>query len=187
MSVHVDVSNIPVNIVNSQIKKVVGQLTLEGVKCFSWRIFDNIKCEDLHLVEMFVPAELPEGINVSGDILLLQITGNVIGLIDRITCKCLRIDYMKLNSDTTSSLTKILRSRVREIKFSFNGTLEDFSILESYDGKGHCEKIMFLRKSDDNEWRKIFNINLAPWAASKNWTVAKLAVGYEFKRSVIST
>ena len=46
---------------------------------------------------------------------------------------------------------------------------------------------MFLRKSDDNEWRKIFNKNLAPWAASKNWTVAKLAVGYEFKRSVIST
>jgi len=32
-----------------------------------------------------------------------------------------------------------------------------------------------------------FNKNLAPWAASKNWTVAKLAVGYEFKRSVIST
>ena len=184
MSVHVDVSNIPVNIVNSQIKKVVGQLTLEGVKCFSWRIFDNIKCEDLHLVEMFVPAELPEGINVSGHIFLDGITGNVLGLIDRITCNCLTINFMKLNCDETLSLTNILRCGVRELKF--NGTLDDFSLLESYDGKGHCEKIVFLR-SGDNEWRNIFNKNLVPWAASRDWTVAKVKFEYEFKRSEIST
>ena len=136
---------------------------------------------------MNVPAELPEDIKVSGDILLSEITGNVIGLIDRITCNCLGIDDKKLNSDATFSLTNILRSRVRELKFSFDGTLEDFSLLDNYDGKGRCEKIVFSRWSEDNEWRNIFNKNLVPWAASRDWTVAKVKFEYEFKRSEIST
>ena len=135
---------------------------------------------------MIIPSELTQSINVSGEICLMGVSGNVIGLIDGITCNCLEIDEMKLNSDATLSLTKILRSRVRELKFSFNGTLEDFSLLDNYDGKGHCEKIVFLR-SGDNEWRNIFNKNLVPWAASRDWTVAKVEFGYEFKRSETST
>jgi len=187
---HVDMSNTPVNIVNSLMKIVEGHLELRRVTGFSGKIFDDIKCKDLHLFDMNVPAELPEGINVSGHIFLERITGNVIGLIDRITCNCLRIRYMKLYSDATLSLTNILRSRVRELKFSFDGTLEDFSLLDYYDGKGHCEKIEFDVRWCDNEWRNIINKNLFPWAASRGWTVAwtdGYPRYYAFTRSEIST
>ena len=105
----------------------------------------------MDLFKINVPAELPEVINVSGDILISEITGNVIGLINRITCNCLTIDYMKLNSDSTSSLTKILQSRVREMTLGCDGTLEDFFLLESYDGT-HCKKIVLkLRHIGENK------------------------------------
>merc|ERR1719300_1128015 len=186
---HVDMSNTPVNIVNSLMKIVEGHLELRRVTGFSGKIFDDIKCKDLHLFDMNVLAELPEGINVSGHIFLERITGNVIGLIDRITCNCLRIRYMKLYSDATLSLTNILRSRVRELKFSFDGTLENFSLLD-YDGKGHCEKMEFDVRWCDNEWRNIINKNLFPWAASRGWKVAwtdGYPRYYAFTRSEIST
>ena len=59
---------------------------------------------------------------------------------------------MKLNSDSTSSLTKILQSRVREMTLGCDGTLEDFFLLESYDGKGYCKKIVLkLRNIGENK------------------------------------
>ena len=104
---------------------------------------------------------MPLGINVSGEIYLQKISGNVVGLFDRITCNCLTFDDIKLNSDEIRSLSKILQSRVKEI----HATLDDFCLLDNYDGiKGHCDKIVLINyeRIKEDERRVIMKKNLVP-------------------------
>ena len=77
-----------------------------------------------------------------------------------------------MDSDVTTSLTKMLHSRVRELILGPKVTLKDYSLLDNYDGHGRCERIQF----NDFKGSRI-NYNTA---ASYKWDKARKQLGPSF-------
>ena len=81
-------------------------------------------------------------INVSGCI-LVNIIGNLCGLLDSITCDTLYLDT--LDDATCDSLLKMLPSRVRKLDLAMQIQDEPLilDLLAKYDGEGRCNAIFF--------------------------------------------
>ena len=87
---NIDVSNIPVNIVNNLLKIVRVFLWLYKVSGLTLPMLKDIKCAYLELREMTIPEERGDTKNVSvscGKVGLHGFSGNVSGLLDSITCE----------------------------------------------------------------------------------------------------
>ena len=83
---------------------------------FELSMLGNLNCEELQLESLSIPASAPlttQVINVSGCI-LVDIIGNLCGLLDNITCDTLYLDTLDVDA-TCDSLLKMLPSRVRKL------------------------------------------------------------------------
>jgi len=105
--------------------------------------FDHMS--ELSLGHMKIPQQVKR--IKAHHIYLNCLSGDIIGLLDNITCDTLTIEDMKLSNDETRSLIEMMKDRVRVIKFEEGASL-DCSLLtnyhgqglcEAYDGQGHCE------------------------------------------------
>ena len=63
----IDVTNVPINIVNNLAKKARYELRLEKVNGFCFPMLDNIKAQELYLKNMFIPKQVPQGVNINGN------------------------------------------------------------------------------------------------------------------------
>ena len=142
-----DVSKIPTTLLNSLFKIVSGHLFIHNLTGACSSMLDNVNCEKLELKNMKIPAQISKEIGVSGRVILHDVSGNVEDLLDSLTCDCLVlvIRSMKMESDITRSLTKmLLESRVREIILCSPENLQKyFPILANYYIHGRCERIQF--------------------------------------------
>ena len=96
---NIDVSNIPVNIVNNLLKIVRVFLWLYKVSGLTLPMLKDIKCAYLELREMTIPEERGDTKNVSvscGKVGLHGFSGNVSGLLDSITCEVWGVSLEKL-------------------------------------------------------------------------------------------
>jgi len=141
------VSNINAILLNSLFKIVSGHLFINDLTGACSSMLDNVNCEKLELKNMKIPAQISKEISVSGRVILHDVSGNVEDLLDSLTCDCLVLVIwsMKMESDITRSLTKmLLESRVREIILCSPENLQKyFPILANYYIHGRCEKIQF--------------------------------------------
>lgn len=190
---NVDVSNIPVNIVNNLTKIVRGSLIFTKVIGICFSVLENIQCSELRLIDMKIPQENTKDFGVRGGVTLRNITGDISGFLDSMTCDNLKLCNIELNNSEIESLTKMLQSRVKELGFfpCRNLFLEYASIFDNYDGQGRCERMEFQGFASRMENMKI---NLVPWMDSKGWTMMKMnqipIIGeaeMEIKRSATST
>jgi len=182
----IDVTNVPINIVNSLAKVVEGTLYFKKVTGLCFSMLEDIKCDEFRLHDMPAPTQMNQDISVNGRVTLNKISSDVSGFLDRLTCDDLEFHDMKLDSSVAQSLTVMLDRRVKNVRFNgyFDGyshTL-DPSILVNYDGQGQCESMFFEDETDS-----IMSIkeHLAPWAASKRWNVIKDNLTlFEIKRTI---
>jgi len=194
---NVDVSNIPVNIVNNLTKIVRGSLIFREVIGFCFSMLENIQCSELRLIRMEIPEQVTKNICVRGDVTLANIFGDISGLLNSMTCDCLNLCNKSLTNSEIESLTRMLQSRVRELEFSpcRNLSLEYASIFDNYDGQGRCERMEFQGFESRIE---VIKENLVPWTDSKGWTMmtknrspiigeAEMEMILEIKRSATST
>jgi len=157
----VDVSNVPSNILCSLAKIVGKELYLNNVRGFCISMLKIVKDLRHFSVKNMSVKALKQDICVDGDVSLSNICGDVCGLLDSIKCDKLEISYLKLNTNETKSLTKMLTKRVRSLECW--GVTLDLSLLANYDGKGECERIWF--KSE------YLGYAMDIWANSVGWTV----------------
>jgi len=186
-----NLSSVPSNIISSLTRVVKDSLCLGDIRGFSSFMLQRIKCKNLHLGVITVPALITEEICVSNCVSLQYLLGDVSGLLDKITCNTLVLNFMDLSNDAAGSLVEMFTSRVAELEIcnDFYTTL-DTSILTNYDGQGRCEIIRFktgmgeIREFcfDEDEFRNMWKLendekfdlvkdNLVPWANSKGWAV----------------
>jgi len=194
---YVDVSNIPVNIINNLTKAVRGQLSMFKVLGICFSMFENIQCSELNLIRIEIPEQVTKDICVRGNVTLANISGDVSGFLDSMTCDNLKMCNITLINSEIKSLTEMLQSRVRELEFfpCRNLSLEYASIFDNYDGQGRCERIEFQGFVSRIE---VIKENLVPWTDSKGWTMmtknrspiigeAEMEMILEIKRSATST
>merc|ERR1712126_417559 len=151
------------------------RLSISEATGVSSSMLENLQCEKLKLEKVSIPAKFSKEIRVRGRVNLEDISGNVIGLLDSLSCDILEFQNtlrVELDSDVTKSLTKMLHSRVREIIFGPKVTLDDYFLLDNYDGHGRCERIQF---NDFKGLRISYN------SASNNaWNKARRQLGLSF-------
>ena len=186
-----DISNIPVNIVKNLTKIARGSLRFTKVIGICFSMLENIQCSELRLIRMKIPEQVTKNICVRGDVTLANIFGDISGLLNSMTCDCLKLCNMSLNNSEIESLTKMIQSRVRELG---NLSLEYAYIFDNYDGQGCCERIEFRGFKSRIE---VIMENLVPWTDSKGWTMMTMNLGamgeaemkmiLEIRRSATST
>jgi len=170
----IDVTNVPINIVNSLAKVVEGTFHLKNVRGTNFAMLENINCETLSLQSMPVPTQINQEICVPGRVTLNRITSDISEFFDSITCQDMEFYDIKWSNSQARSLTEMLNGRVRNLRF--NGYFDklthtlDPSILANYDGLGHCESMFFEDEDDSIASIKEY---LSPWAASKGWIVTQ--------------
>ena len=128
---NIDLTSVPINIVGNLAKTATRVLFLNGVKGFNFSILANIKSEMLALKDMTLPENISQEISVVSEIILGNVSGNVIGFFERIKCYELRIKEMSLNKEESLSLAGILDSKVRELQIG-KGSLKVFRIIHKY-------------------------------------------------------
>jgi len=176
-----DVSKIPTTLLNSLFKIVSGSLYINGAGASS-SMLDNVNCEELYLKHIEIPVQFSKEISVRGRVILENLSGNVVDLLDSITCDCLefrnRLLRISGESDVARSLTKMLESRVRAIILCSPENLqENFSILDNYDGHGRCERLQvkdfdkFMFNDEDLGRFDNFGFFLYKWAYSNGCIV----------------
>jgi len=174
-----DVKNVPSNILSSLTRVVSGlhsQLIIRRVAGLELSLLGNLNCENLHLSFLSIPTPLvTQAIKVRfcG---LREITGNLRGLLDSITCDTLDLD-LNLDDDefdeaTCDSLSKMLPRRVRKLELGFTSNYWKrqsliLDLLAKYDGMGSCNEITIYGVTYSTD----FEENLAFWTTSKGWTV----------------
>ena len=165
----IDVTNVPINIVNSLAKIVNGSLYFEEVAGLNLSMLKNLNCEILWLENLRAPAHLNQDINVNGIVHLEKVYGDISGLLERITCEGLQLDNMILNNCELRSLSKMLDRRVVNLTLCGNYLHNtEASILANYDGKGKCESISFTDNSCSSSKNKEL---FSPWTNSKGWNI----------------
>jgi len=162
----IDVTNVPINIVNSIAKVATSFLVLKKVTGLNLPMLKNLNCEELWLQDLPAPVHLNQDIIVNGNITLHTVSGDISEFLDNITCEDLQFHDMKLNNCDVWSLTKMLNRRVRNL--TFYGELLDPSIIANYDGQGHCQSMLFQDNPDIISKVKEY---LSPWAYSKGWDI----------------
>ena len=114
---------------------------------------------------MTIESQMTQDMNVNGTVMLSYLSGDPIGLLERITCDWLILEEQKI--ETMSFLEEMLQTRVRVLSFLSYPDAFDCSVLTNYDGKGKYEWIRFR----DCE---LISINiLKSWVYSKGWTVSQ--------------
>jgi len=162
-----DVKNVPLNIISSLTREVRIWLKVHHVAGLELSMLGNLNCENLKLSFLSIPTPVAQEIHVRfcG---LHQVSGNLCGLLDSITCDTLVLDN-EFDDVTCDSLSKMLPSRVRELRIKYplqGSTFLDF--LAKYDGMGSCSVITFTYEITNSTE---FEENLAVWTTSKGWTV----------------
>lgn len=98
---------------------------------------------------------------------LMNVSGYVNLLLDRIKCETLQIKNVTLEPPyNSSSLVEMLKFRVQRLNIDLSST--DSSFLLGYDGKGQCESIRLIEGCEKKE--RVKNC-LSSWAESVCWTV----------------
>ena len=88
----IDVTSLPSNIVNSLLKIARGNVILRGVRGLKFSMLKNIESLGLQLIDTKIPEQVKKNISVSGkEINLTDISGNVSGLFESITCDGLNL------------------------------------------------------------------------------------------------
>jgi len=175
-----DVKNVPSNIISSLTRVVSGllsQLIIQRVAGLELSLLGNLNCEILHLSFLSIPTPLvTQAIKVRfcG---LYEITGNLRGLLDSITCDTLDLELNlddEFDEATCDSLSKMLPRRVRKLELGFTTTNYNkeqsliLDLLAKYDGMGSCNEITI---NYEVTYSTDFEENLAFWTTSKGWTV----------------
>jgi len=106
---YVDVSNIPVNIINNLTKAVRGQLSMFKVLGICFSMFENIQCSELNLIRIEIPEQVTKDICVRGNVTLANISGDISGFLNSMTCDCLKLCNKSLTKGEIESLTKMLQ------------------------------------------------------------------------------
>jgi len=168
-----DVTNVPLNILSSLTRDVRIWLIIHQGAGLELSMLGNLNCENLELSFLSIPTPVTQEIHVRfcG---LHQISGNLCGLLDSITCDTLILDN-EFDDVTCDSLSKMLPSRVRKLELSIRYKDPLFlDFLAKYDGMGRCSSITFTyEKNNSTE----FEENLAVWTTSKGWTVVVSGAG----------
>ena len=167
---NLNLSSMNVNILNSLTRSVKDWLGFYEVNGLCFSIFENTKCRKLAFRSMELHP-LAKNITVKELVYFENVSGDVSGFLDNITCDCMKFrKTTSLSSCESKSLSMMLKSRVRILYFEPNATC-DYSFLVNYDGLGSCEsmKLICCWFQDTNmcKMKKI----LKPWAKSVGWTV----------------
>merc|ERR1712058_22124 len=163
----IDVTNVPINIVNSLAKVVEGTLYFKKVTGLCFTMLEEIKSDEFRLHDMPAPTQMYQDISVNGRVTLNKISSDVSGFLDKLTCDDLEFHDMKLDNSVAQSLTLMLDRRVKNV---------------NYDGQGQCESMFF---EDETDSISSIKEHLAPWAASKRWNVIKDNLTlFEIKRTI---
>jgi len=178
---NINLSSMNVNILDSLTRLVKDWLGFYEVSGLCFSIFENTKCRKLAFRSMELHP-LAKNINVKELIYFENVSGDVSGFLDKITCDCMKFRKTTILSRCESkSLSMMLKNRVRFLYFEPNATC-DYSFLVDYDGLGSCEsmKLICCWFQDTNmcKMKKI----LKPWAKSVGWTV-EVDQGFLLQRS----
>ena len=187
----IDLTNVPIGIVNSLIKIVKGMLMFEeGVDGLCICMLENIQCEELtfsRAVKLPEPSEMQQDFCFNGKITLIDMCAikGMSEFLNFTTCEHLILDDVSLKSEGIKSLTDMLKERVRKLSLCGLTTGELGFILANYDGQGQCETFFFAHFHDLYDIGSIESTFLH-WAKLKGWNVTKcLDFGYygrEIKR-----
>ena len=83
----VNVPDFLINIVKNLTNIVTDNLVIGYVDNFNFSLLEKIKCKKLYLDNMKIPAQVKTNIDGSDKVQLYRLTGNVNGLLDRVTCE----------------------------------------------------------------------------------------------------
>ena len=118
----IDLTNIPINIVNSLSKIVRGSLEFCRVTGLNFLMLANIKCERFALKKIEIPAQPTQDVRIRvggswGTITFEKISGNIIGLMKSISCdgsNSLK-DLELVSFDISSVPSKIVNNSLKKI------------------------------------------------------------------------
>ena len=154
---HIDVTSIPINLVNSLFKVVRGELMFNNVSSLCFSMLEDIKCEELSLIDMAIPTQEKRDISVSGEVFLKNITGDLSALFESLICDGMNsleindIDVSDVPTTIVNNLAKSVRRKLviwRMVSFSS-------SILENI----KCEDLDLGDMTIESQMTQDLNIN----------------------------
>jgi len=175
---NIDVSSVPIDIINNLTSRVGSRITLNGVKGWRCSMLENVKCSSLCIMNStLLPSQANQPIRLQYSARLINIKGDVGSLLENLTCEWLDTETMLLNDSDTRKLMEMLSDRVTVLHVSEQITM-DKGKLSVYDGQGRCEEIKL--------WGNSCFSDAVLWARSVGWCISKSPSMIKLTRSYCS-
>ena len=129
----------------------------------------SMRLENINLSEVAHASALAD-VNVTRDVCIDNVTGDIAPLISRVKCRALNISKMNLSTEDTAALVLGMQTSVEEVYLGVMGLVElDMDTLLTYDGRGHCRGVLY----NYNQAMETCGNQLASWAETMGWSVKK--------------
>ena len=142
---------------------------------------EKIILDNIDLAQVAHASSLAD-VNVSYDVFINNVSGNIARIISRVKCECLWISEMKLSSEDTAALVLNMQNNVEEVRLGGNGRRSGFVELDwdsllSYDGRGRCRVV-----ECSGQTRKRYGHKLEILGKTMGWSVEKGSLYVLIKR-----
>ena len=138
---------------------------------------EKIILDNIDLAQVAHASSLAD-VNVSYDVFINNVSGNIARIISRVKCECLWISEMKLNSEDTAALVLNMQNNVDELRLGLYGFVKlDWDSLLSYDGRGRCRVV-----ECSGQTRKRYGHKLEILGKTMGWSVEKGSLYVLIKR-----
>jgi len=141
---YVNVSSIPVNIINNVMKIVKGSIFLEGISGWRTSMFDDVKCQSLSIRNMDLESRSDGRPFMAYDLSLIEVRGDLTGLFGNFdvgqmksSLKLNGIDFSNVPDDNVNRLFKTFSNVSLGVLDGFKSSMMngiDWRILELHSG-----------------------------------------------------
>ena len=102
---------------------------------------ENIALENINLSEVAHASSLAD-VNVTNEVIIINVTGNIAPIISRVKCERIWISQMSLSTEDTAALAQGMGNCVESVVLGYRGPVElDWDTLLTYNGRGHCRLV----------------------------------------------
>ena len=127
----------------------------------------NMELMNIDLSEVAHASSLAD-VNVTNNVLIDNVTGNISALISRIKSHDLFIYKMRLSTEDTAALVQGMQTNLVEVILGGKLVELDMDTLLTYDGRGLCGVVQCY-----GETRERYGDQVAAWGQTMGWSVVR--------------
>ena len=127
----------------------------------------NMELMNIDLSEVAHASSLAD-VNVTNNVFIDNVTGNISALISRIKSHDLVIYKMRLSTEDTAALVQGMQTNLVEVILGGKLVELDMDTLLTYDGRGLCGVVQCCGETGER-----YGDQLATWGETRGWSVEK--------------